>query len=99
MRISVPPQVCSTSSGCAAMARISTGFSIPAEGELTGWNILVAGVSVLLPRGRHDGDQKNSREKSADVREPGDVAARSLRVTNRSDAVKELNGEPIKQQE
>src|SRR5437868_11177668 len=99
MRISVPPQVCSTSSGWAAIARMSSGFSTPADARSTSWNISLP-LRILwtaLARG-HQQNQTHPRQESADVREPGHVATGSLRIPNGTHAAEKLDRKPVQKQ-
>src|ERR1700686_3901725 len=98
MRTSVPPQVCSTSSGCAAMARISSGFSIAADPVFTSCHI----SSVPTAVARFGGQQKNQThpgQKTADVREVSHIAALpGLRIGDGAEAAEKLDREPIQKQ-
>src|SRR5260370_305126 len=93
MRISVPPQVCSTSSGWAAIARMSSGFPAPADARSTSWNILLP-LGVTLAGG-HQHNQRHAGQEAADVREPCHVAARSLRIADRTHAAGKLDSKPV----
>src|ERR1700722_19260894 len=98
MRIRVPPQVCSTSSGCAAMARMSSGFSMAADPVSISCHMLIAPGPGAL-HARHQHDEQPAGGEPAHVRAPRHAAVRHLRITHRADATEELNGEPIKEQE
>src|SRR5579871_4309933 len=99
MRINVPPQVCSTSSGWAAIARMSSGFSKPSDARLTGANISLPLLVVARPPRRQQQNETHPDQESADVREPCHAAAGSAGVRHRTNAAEKLDGEPIQQKE
>src|SRR5579871_1341338 len=90
MRSKVPPQVCSTSSGWAAMARTSRFMEIsrlPVQ-------ILPAGISLLWAHQIHE---QNAGDKSADVGEKCRPSLRHLGAGEALETAEELDGEPVDQ--
>src|SRR5260370_25083278 len=103
MRSRVPPQVCSTSSGWAAMARMSSGRSMLAEVKLSCQRIVCyRGSAIPALKTLSYGQQRYQRhagDKTANVREPRDAALLRLgRITDRADSAVELDQEPVDQQ-
>src|SRR5690348_8119902 len=88
MRSSVPPQVCSISSGCAAIASRSI-ICLPVD---------VSSRKIALAR-THQLDKQHSGDEPADMSEPRHPLIAHVRMCDRTRAAKELGDEPVHQNE
>src|ERR1700685_2809069 len=98
MRISVPPQVCSTSSGWAAIASTSSGrrFSNGSLGSC--WSCISADQPRIAGSiAGEQADRQQTEEESANMGEPRNTACIGRDRAESAQPAQQLYGEPIQQ--
>src|SRR5437588_4496995 len=94
----VPPQVCSTSSGCAARASTSSArrFSNGSLGSCMPLSVRRIAIARAVPG--EDPNEQNAGEETADMREPGYALGLS-NARQRTESAQDLQKEPIEEHE